>query len=104
MVVPCGEEQHGGPVARGPQRAAYLNAVPSREPNVQDHDCGRMPCHRREGRVAVALDQGRKTGPLQVQDHEVGDRRLVLDDENEASIVRGGGHGHPATLGGAARA
>ena len=76
----------GRPVAARAQRAAHLEPVDPGHPDVE-HDRDRpQPRDRGERARAVRLDVHAEARVRQVEPLEVGDRRLVLDDQHQALV------------------
>ena len=91
--VARGEEDHRDEVARGAQPAADLEAVDVGEHDVEDDEVGRG-ARRRVERVAAA---GRRRDAVahvaERGGEQVGDRGLVVDDEDVRGTSAGGVHG-----------
>jgi hypothetical protein len=91
LVVARGAEQDRHPVAVGPQPPAHLGAVHLRQPDVEHHRDGAQGAGRGEAAAPVALHVDAEALAGEVEPQQVGDRRLVLDDEDEALLIAGRG-------------
>ena len=104
LVVAGGDEEDRRPVLLGAQPAADLDTVDAGQPDVEDDRRRLVAVDRVEGVVTVVLDVHAVAGLGQVQADDVGDRGLVLDDQDEAAGLGparlGGRRGHDRTLGG----
>ena len=82
LVVPGRQEQHGNGAA-GTDLAADVEPVPCpREPHVEDDDPGVRLLEDLEALLAVDGQQHPVALAPQVEVHQVGDVRVVLDDDN----------------------
>ena len=85
----------------GAHPAADLDAVHPGQPDVEDDRGGPQPAHGGERGRAVALDLHAEPVAAQVEPDEVGDRPVVLDDEDQtARFGFGSGHGYCLSAGG----
>ena len=90
LVVAGGEEQDGDGAA-GPDLAADVEAVAgARQADVEDDDGGVLPREDLEAPVAVGRQQHAVALAPEVEVHQVGDVRVVLDDDHRPVL---GAHG-----------
>ena len=65
--------------------AQELESADARQHQVEHDEVGRVGARELERLLAVAHRPGRVAGALEIAPHDLGDRRLVVDDEDRAS-------------------
>ena len=86
LVVACGEEEDGHRTA-GPDVAAHVEPVPgARKADIEDDDAGVLLREDLESFLSVAGQEHAETFPPQVEVHQIGDVRVVLDDDHRPAF------------------
>ena len=86
LVVACREEQHRHG-ASGPDSAADVEAVTgSGQPDIEDDDAGTLPREKLQSLLAVMGQEHPETLPAQVEIHQVGNVRVVFDDDHRPAL------------------
>ncbi len=94
LIVARGAEEHRSPVTFGAHATADLCAVHARQADIKDDRVRVLIAHGDEPTHTIGFDGNDITRAFEVEPQDIGDRRLVLDDEDERLAI-GGRQGGP---------